>query len=333
MEETLEKPENLEVEPKPENPEAFDFEKNADLIKANINQAAESALAEGEQIFNTIPSVDEEEKKEFSDIKNEIADLQNNTQIEIEKNLDTSKKTPENFVKAARTLLDSLKSQEKSAEEGYVFSYEPIIEKTSQGKEINVDSLSWISDDGFATDNKQRLVLVATNPVDGKVVGLRLSDIRPDGLVKDEEKGYVNKEKITGEILTRLRGEGIAPALDNAFVKVITQIANHYKQEFSGEHQFNWSVENANLKRLNKKKEEGLSGPELEELETEQKRWQSVYGEEGKFGFKKTDEYDYVRTIEPQLEEGKSYDLQKVDMEKYKKIEAALEECLETPGQ
>jgi len=333
MEEALEKPENLEVESKPESPEAFDFEKNTALIKANIDQEAESALAEGEQIFNTIPSVDEAEQKEFSDIKNEITDLQNNTQIEIEKNLDTSKKTPENFVNAARTLLDSLKSQEKSAEEGYVFSYEPIIEKTSQGKEINVDSLSWVSDDGFATDNKRRLVLVATNPIDGKVVGLRLSDIRPDGLVRDEERGYVNKEKITGEILTRLRGEGIAPALDNAFVKVITQVANHYKQEFSGEHQFNWSVENANLKRLNKKKEEGLSGPELEELETEQKRWQSVYGEEGKFGFKKTDEYDYVRTIEPQLEEGKSYDLQKVDMEKYKKIEAALEECLETPGQ
>jgi hypothetical protein len=185
-----------------------------------------------------------------------------------------------------------------------------------------------MSDDGFATDNKRRVVLVATNPVDGKVVGLRLSDIRPDGLTQDKEKGYVNKEKVSGEILTRLRGEGIAPALDNAFVKVITKIANYYKQEFSGEHQFDWSVENANLKRLNRKKEEGLSGDELKELENEQKRWQSVYGEAGRFGFKKTDEYNYIKTIEPQLEEGKTYEPEKVDMEKYKKIEAALEECV-----
>ncbi len=329
MEESLEKPEKLEVGPKPENPEDFSLEKKAALIKAGVNQETENVLAEGEKIFNTIPSVDEEEKKEFIDIKNEIIDLQNSTKAEIEKNLDTNKKTPENFVQAARVLLDSLKAKEKSAQEGYVFSSDPITEKTSQGKEIKVDSLSWISDDGFATENKRRIVLVATNPLDGKVLGLRLSDIRPDGFVKDENKGYVNKEKITGEILTRLRGEGIAPALDNAFVKVITQVANHYKQEFSGEFQFDWSVENANLKRLNKKKEEGLSGPELAELETEQKRWQSVYGEEGKFGFKKTDEYNYVRTIEPKPEEGKSYDLQKVDMEKYKKIEAALEECLD----
>jgi hypothetical protein len=328
MDANLEKPEKLELEPKPESPEEFDFEKEAALIKANVNQEAEKALAEGEEIFANIPVVDEEEKKEFSAIKEEITNLQEETQAEIEKSLDQGKETPENFIKAARVLLESLRAQEKEAEAGYVFSYDSITEKTSQGKEIKVDTLSWISDDGFATDNKRRVVLVATNPVDGKVVGLRLSDIRPDGLTQDKEKGYVNKEKVSGEILTRLRGEGIAPALDNAFVKVITKIANYYKQEFSGEHQFDWSVENANLKRLNRKKEEGLSGDELKELENEQKRWQSVYGEAGRFGFKKTDEYNYIKTIEPQLEEGKTYEPEKVDMEKYKKIEAALEECV-----
>jgi len=327
---TIEKP---VPEAKSENIVELDWEQLRANTESKVNEEAASVISEGEHILETIPDVTETEKEEFFEIKKEIIGLQEETKNQLEQSFDTSKKTPENFTNAARVLLDSLKAREKSAEEGYVFSYEPIIEKTSQGKEINVDSLSWISDDGFATDNKRRLVLIATNPVDGKVVGLRLSDIRSDGLVKDEEKGYINKEKITGEILTRLRGEGIAPALDNAFVKIITQVANYYKQEFSGEFQFDWSVENANLKRLNQKKEEGLSGPELEELEIEQKRWQAVYGEEGKFGFKKNDEYNYVRTIEPQLEEGKSYDLQKVDMEKYKKIEAALGECLETSSQ
>lgn len=271
----------------------------------------------------------EQDEKELSEIRKSINE-EGGQGSETERSFDTSKKTPENFSKAARTLLNALKAQEESAEKGYVFSYDPIIEKTSQGKEIKVDCLSWIGDEGFATDNKRRLVLVATNPIDGKIVGLRLSDIKPDGLARDEKGNYTNKEAITGEILTRLRGEGIAPALDNAFSKTVTKIANYYQQEYGGEYQFNWVVENANLKRLNQKKEEGLSGAELEELETEQKRWQSVYGENGKMGFNKIDEYRYEKIVQPDPKEGENYEMPRVGMDKYRSIQAALEECIET---
>lgn len=238
------------------------------------------------------------------------------------------KETPENFKNAASILLRSLKSLEDTAEQGYVFSGESLVEKTSRGQEINVDYLSWMADEGFATDLKRRLVLIATDLADGRLVGLRLSDIKKDGFYVNENGEYVNQEKVTGEILTRDRGEGIAPALDSAFLKVITQLANYYKQEYPGNNQLNWVVENANLKRLEEKKAAGLSEPELKKLEEEQARWQSVYGENGKFDFKKTDKNTYLRTINPDIKEGESYEMTSVDMEKYKKIEKTLEECL-----
>ncbi|MEI6528825.1 MAG: hypothetical protein WCN88_00270 [Candidatus Falkowbacteria bacterium] len=328
MDEVLNKNEQRAPESKAENIVELDWEKLRGTTELKIDQEVTSAITGGEHVLDTIPNVTEDEKKEFVEIKNEIVNLQKETRNELEKSFDTSKKTPENFSKSASLLLSALEGKEESAEKGYVFSYDPIMEKTSQGKEIKVDCLSWIGDDGFATDNKRRLVLVATNPIDGKVVGLRLSDIRPDGLSHDEKRGYINKEAITGEILTRLRGEGIAPALDNAFLKTVTKIANYYKKEFGGEHQFTWVVENANLKRLNQKKEEGLSGPELEELETEQKRWQAVYGENGKLGFNKIDEYRYEKVVQPDAKDGESYEMQKVDMNKYHAIQSSLEECV-----
>jgi len=226
MDEVLNTNEKPMPEAKAENIAELDWEKLRETTESKVDQEAASVISEGEHILDAIPNVTEPEKKEFVDIKNEIVNLQKETQNELEKSFDTSKKTPENFAKAASLLLNALEGKEESAENGYVFTYDPIMEKISQGKEIKVDCLSWIGDDGFATDNKRRLVLVATNPVDGKVVGLRLSDIRPDGLLRNDKGGYVNKEAITGEILTRLRGEGIAPALDNAFFKTVTKIAN-----------------------------------------------------------------------------------------------------------
>ncbi len=330
MDEVLNKKEQPTPEAKSENIVELDWEKLIETTESKVEHEAANAISEGEHILDTIPNVTENEKKEFGEIKNEIVNLQKETQNELEKSFDTNKKTPENFAKAASVLLSALRGMEESAERGYVFTYDPIMEKTSQGKEIKVDCLSWIGDDGFAIANKRRVVLVATDPVDGKVVGLRLSDIRQDGLLKDEKRGFVNKETITGEILTRLRGEGIAPALDNAFLKTVTKIVNYYKQEFLGEHQFNWVVENANLKRLNQKKEDGLSGPELEELETEQKRWQAVYGENGKLGFSKVDDTRYEKVVLPDFKEGENYEMPRVDMDKYHSIQAALEECVKT---
>jgi len=325
LEKSISQPEQLPVN-------NLETEKSLSEIKAetltNIDNSSDSVLVEGNDLASNIEDISLEEKNGFDNIQAEIKNLQKQAREDVEVSASPEKETPENFKKAASILLQSLKSLEDTAEHGYVFSGKSLVEKTSRGQEINVDYLSWMADEGFATDLKRRLVLIATDLADGRLVGLRLSDIKKDGFYVNENGEYINQEKVTGEILTRDRGEGIAPALDSAFLKVITQLANYYKQEYPGNNQLNWVVENANLKRLEEKKAAGLSEPELKKLEEEQARWQSVYGENGKFDFKKTDENTYLRTINPDIKEGESYDMTNVDMEKYKKIEKTLEECL-----
>lgn len=320
-------PEKEQTVNDPEKEQTVDEVKEKMLTDVDIN--SDSVINEGEDMANSFMDLSQEENSQFSEIKSEITDLRTEAKADIEEIFNENKETPENFKEAALVLLKSLRAKENAAKEGYVFTFGSSTEQTSQGKEINVDSLSWLSDDGFATDNKQRLVLVATDKIDGRVVGLRLSDIRKDGIFSDENGNYINKEKISGEILTRWRGEGLAPALDNAFLKTVTKVANYYQQNFPANYQFNWEVENANLKRLEEKKTDGLSEDKSDELELEQKRWQSVYGENGKLGFKKDDEYKYSKIVEPKLEAGISYDMEKVDFEKYQKIEESLEEFSE----
>lgn len=305
-------------------PENLDVAGAIEAAEGRVEAETDKVLAEGEQIIENIPAVSAEERQEFLNIQDEITILRDETERQLESGRE--KKTPENFTKAARILASSLKSIEKTAEAGYVFSYDQIEEKTSRGQEIKVDSLSWISDDGVLTGkNKQRLALVAADAM-GKIVGLRLADIREDGIFQDQDGNYVDKHDVTGEILTRFRGEGIAPALDRAFGEVLTQVANYYQQELAGRHQLNWMVENANQKRLEDKKQKGLPAAELAELEKEQERWQAVYGTGGKMGFRQTGEHCYTKTIEARPETGKDYNFKPVDMEKFRKIQASLEE-------
>ena len=248
----------------------------------------------------------------------------------IENKPEMEKKSPKNFLRGIDVLDTSLSILEDDAKNGHVFTYPQMSEKTSQGKVLNIDVLSWNDTRGRENgDDRQAVTLIAKDSNSGEVVGIRLSYISKGELKYDKEKDdYVSKQKVSGEIITKLRGEGIAPALDNAFLKVITMMANDYKQRFPGNTEFDWVVENANLKRLLAKKEKGLTDSELRELETEQKRWQAIYGEGGKFGFKKTGEYDYVKTIVPEVEAGKSYQMEKVGMDKYKEIQRSLDKIL-----
>lgn len=298
---------------------------------ADIDMDSSEVFSEGEEITGNINDLNPEESNNLADIKTEIIDLRNETKKEIEELFKEQRETPENFKNAARVLLNALKEEEESAIKGYVFTLGSSTEQTSQGKDVNVESLSWMSDDGFVSGfkNKQRVVLVATDKIDGQILGLRLADVRDEGFSRDENGDYFSKMNVTGEILTRQRGEGLATAIDKSFFKVITNLANHYKQDYPGKYQFNWEVDNANLKRFEEKKAKGISDMESNDLELEQKRWQSVYGENGKLDFKKIDDYKYSKIVEPKPEEGVSYDMKKVDFEKYKKIEEALEECVE----
>lgn len=291
----------------------------------NIDDDSNSVLVEGSDLITSIEDLSEEEKNNFNNIQEEVKKLQEQTKETVESAANLEKETPEDFRRASEILLKSLEHVEDDAKDGYVFSGESIIEKTSRGQEINVDYLSWkAGDNGLTSETRRQLVLIATDLISNRLVGLRLSDIKEDGLYRKENGDYAFKEKVTGEILTRDRGEGIAPALDNAFLKVITRLANYYKQEYPGNNELNWVVENANLERLKEKKANGLSESDLKKMEDEQARWQSVYGENGKFNFKKIDDNYYSKRIEPDIKEGELCNMESVDMEKFEKIKNTL---------
>lgn len=240
----------------------------------------------------------------------------------------THEKAPEDFVYATKVLLETLKKEEKTAEEGFVFSYGSLTKTTSKGVPLGITSLSWMSEDGLGEKGKQRIVLVAKNDSTGKVVGLRLSDIRDKGLSINENGSYLNSLIASGEIFTRNRGEGIATVLDEAFVEILTKMANEHKQHYPGEHQIHWNVENRHLKRLEESKNKDLD-TDNNEREVEQKRWQSLYGEGGKFGLKRSGEFEYTKKIEPIMEEGQDYRMQPIDIQSFKNIEKGLEEVVQ----
>jgi hypothetical protein len=254
------------------------------------------------------------------------------------KNMEGAKETPEDFRKACCLLLEVLEKQEKTAKEGYIFTYGSETEKTSRGETILVDTLSWLDRNDAFDDIKKRLVLIATDPTNKKIIGLRLSDIQKGSLSKDEEEdNYINNENVRGEILTRYRGEGIATAVDTVFMRILTKVANEYKQNYPGSYQLNWNVENQNLKRIEEKNNliKPITKTDIKNKE-EQKRWQSLYGEGGKFGFSKLNDYDYTKTIQPDItDESLSKDqsiyskknfMKPVDLNKFQEIIESLKE-------
>lgn len=233
----------------------------------------------------------------------------------------------EDFQQACGVLLRQLEELDKDAETGYVFSYGSIIKETSAGKALEIDTLSWMSDDGYLTDIKKRLVLVAKDLLSGRVVGLRLSDIRRGDYVKDADGDLVSTENVTGEILTGLRGEGLATAIDTAFTEILSRVTNEWQQQIPENNvQLNWNVENRHLRRI--EESQGSQEKAVDEDRTkEQQRWQSLYGVGGKFGLQKTGDYNYTKVIRPDVQEGVLYEMKPVDIKKFQEIKLALKEA------
>lgn len=307
------------------------LEKDPDTLIADVSS---SIAAEG----NKALKMNEELLDKFKKNKNtEVGEIINESALEIEAALDCSRRRlkevkeeiaadqsveslPDDFKRAADMLAKALADKEKSAERGYIYTYGSLLEKTSKGREILIESLSWMEQNFYVNNGDvfQRLVLVAIDKIDNSIVGLQLSDI----------KSKENKQVATGEIITRLRGGGIAMPLSRAYEYILKRLANECEQNFPGYTKLEWLIENANLWRLEQLRVKETDD-DLTSKEDEQKRWQSLYGDNGKFGLQKVGDYTYSKIIKPDIKEGVSYERQKVDLTKFKEIQELLKEFVD----
>ncbi|EKD47953.1 MAG: hypothetical protein ACD_65C00201G0004 [uncultured bacterium] len=104
----------------------------------------------------------------------------------------------------------------------------------------------------------------------GEIVGLRISSIF------NQNK---NEMLAQSRISVKYRGKGLAMPTENAFIKSMQWLANTLDKNIV------WKVYNENLVALDLAKERGnVSTKILTALESEQQRWQAMYGPGGKLG-------------------------------------------------
>lgn len=113
--------------------------------------------------------------------------------------------------------------------------------------------------------------LVARN-VAGEIVGMRIVPL----FQNDRSMDAFSK------IIVRDKGKGYGSALDEVYVQLLQDFADEYDKNVV------WNISNENLDKLNTYKAEDKADPtKVSMLEEEQKRWQSLYGDGGKFGIVK----------------------------------------------
>lgn len=342
----VEKPENIEIENN-KAPETLIQE-----TQSFISETTDSVLKESENLsqqFNgpEIQTAISESNSQIIEASQDANKQIENIDIEKSNKDEQNEKTPEDFKNAIEILLKELDKIENIVEGGYVTTYGSFTEKTSGGEDVFVDTLSWFDTaprgfGGTGGELRQRLVLIAKDTAN-KIIGLRLSNL--EHISEDN----CNLEA-SGEIITKIRGHGFSTTIDRVFEEVLTIIANEQKQSsFGSNFDIKWKVENANLGRLKDDiKNKKYNERELKTKKEEQKRWQSIYGENGKLGFKKEggeeNNYLYSKIIKPTLDDGapryetetkksevdhKNFLIRKsVDMPTLQKIKESLKECL-----
>ena len=251
------------------------------------------------------------------------------------------------WIEHVNQLLKDLEKPEASVEKGYVSTYGSFAEKTSSGQDVFCDTLTWFDTTPFTLESvggeiRQRLVLIAKD-LTNKIIGFRFSDLKS---ISEDNCSL----EASGEIITKIRGGGFSTAIDRVFEKVLTIVANEQKQSLFGSN-FNikWKVENANLRRIKEDiKNKKYNEQELKTKEEEQIRWQSVYGENGKLGFKKEECGEnndlYSKIIKPTIDDNtpryetesekssvdqKDFLIRKpIDTQTFQKIKESLKESL-----
>ncbi len=239
------------------------------------------------------------------------------------------KKLPKDFRVFLVTAIGALNALKEKLHKKELHTYGSLIEKNSSNRAFVVENIWWQGDMPFVNgrNNIERtMLLVGIDFLTKKIAGLRQLNLT---------KTTTGKYEVEGEIQTGIRGIGAATAIDKGLVEIIQKLSNELGQEVV------WKVTNAhlyNIENFKTKLTPYMAGKELEEYkedlfkkEEEQKRWQSLYGNDGIFGLTLNSRSlrVYSRKFTPENTESVTYDNNLITDEKYEEIVTLLEKTLQ----
>ncbi len=227
--------------------------------------------------------------------------------------------TSPEFKSGAGKLIVSLDYIKNNLEKLHVYTYGNILEKTSTGKDVLVNTILCDSSlEPMFKGLKDSLFLIAKDKESNQIVSIRTQSIIDPKHNKDNS-GFVNKH-VSGTIVSKIKGQGYASATDKVLQKILQRYVNEEqdilnKKSFGSKIQLTWIVENQNLFDLKDLEKKLLSATEknnqaemvtltqiLKEKKNEQERWRSLYGDEGQFKLsKETDPNRFLETYEKEI--------------------------------
>lgn len=238
------------------------------------------------------------------------------------------KKLPEGFRVFLVTAIGSLNALKEKLHKKELHTYGSLVEKNSSNRAFTVENIWWQGDAPFINGRKnveRTMLLVGIDVLTKKIAGLRQLNLT---------KTNTGKYEVEGEIQTGIRGIGAATAIDKGLIEILQKLSNELEQEVS------WKVTNAhlyNIENFKTKWDPYMTGKKLEEYkenllrkEEEQKRWQSLYGDEGTFGLTLNSGSlrVYSRKFIPENTENISCYNNVITDEKYEEIATLLEKTL-----
>lgn len=151
---------------------------------------------------------------------------------------------------------------------------------TSQGEELSIHTIVLLKVElhpGRTRPNKT--ILFVAYGRSGRVVGFRDTELR-----KAAQSLVPQAVNAVGEIVTAVRGRGIATAIELAHFDFLQREADRSRCEIT------YHVDNVNLQELFDTRDDTRVQPAakrvlVQNLGAEQDRWQALYGPRGKLGF------------------------------------------------
>lgn len=151
---------------------------------------------------------------------------------------------------------------------------------TSQGEELSIHTIVLVNAElhpGRTRTNKT-ILFIAGDKL-GRVVGFRDTELRTAA-----QSLVPRAVDAVGEIVTAVRGRGVATAIELAHFDFLQREANRSRCEIT------YHVDNVNLQELFNTRDDTRVQPAakrvlVQNLGAEQDRWQALYGPRGKLGF------------------------------------------------
>lgn len=161
---------------------------------------------------------------------------------------------------------------------------------TSQGEELSIHTIVLLNAELHSGRTRaHKTILFVAYGRSGHVVGFRDTELR-----KAAQSLVPQAVNAVGEIVTAVRGRGIATAIELAHFDFLQREADRSRCEIT------YHVDNVNLQELFDTRDDTRVQPAakrvlVQNLEAEQDRWQALYGPSGKLGF----DYSGERTWYP----------------------------------